>query len=201
MQPLDPTTDESFMQFLPGQNVEDDKSLIVQFFVGKKLLGARSKAEGREIYEDREFVRIQIKGQDKQVVVEEVKPSHKQKYPHAYHAFLAGKPLPVVGTPVEQLPGVGPSMAHNLKGLNLRTIEDLANISDENTLTSIGMGARDLVQRAKAFIEKTNEKTVALAEENSQLKTQLTEMNARLAALEVKPKRPYKRRTQAEAPH
>lgn len=184
---LDATTDEAFRPFLPGQK-EDDSSLIVEFFVGKKLLGLKSKAEGREIYEDREFVRIQIKGQDKQVVVEEVKPHHKQKYPVAYQLFQMGKPLPVIGTPIEQLPGVGPSLAHHLKGLLLRTIEDVAGITDENTLSAIGMGARDLVNRAKAFIAKTAPQAVALQEENQILKQQLAQMGERIAAMEQKRK-------------
>lgn len=196
MQPLDVSTDAAFMGFLPGQK-EDDSSLIVEFFIGKKLLGAKSREEGREIYEDREFVKIQIKGQDKQVCIEEVRPHHKQKYPVAYQLFQMGKPLPVIGTPVEQLPGVGPSLAHHLKGLNLRTIEDVANVTDENTLTRIGMGARDLVTRAKAFIDKAAPQAVALQEENAMLKQQLAQMNERLAAME-KPK-PRGRRKQQEA--
>ena len=190
---LDVNTDAAFMGFLPGQQ-EDDKALIVEFFVGKKLLGAKSREEGREVYEDREFVKIQIKRQDKQVVIEEVKPLHKQKFPIAYQLFQMGKPVPVIGTPVEQLPGVGPSLAHHLKGINLRTIEDVAGVTDENTLSRIGMGARDLVNRAKAFITKVAPKTAALEEENALLKKQLEELNARMAALE-KPRRPHRKKS------
>lgn len=184
MQPLDVGSDEAFAAFLPGRDMEDDKSLVVNFFVGKKLLGKKSQDEGREIYEDREFIQIQIKGQDKQVVVEEVKPEHKRKFPIAYHLFQQGKPAPVVGTPIEQLPGVGPSMAHNLKAINLRTIEDVANVTDENALSAMGMGARDLVTRAKAFIAKAAPKTVALEEENKALKSQLAGMEESVRALQ-----------------
>lgn len=172
---LDPTTDESFRQFLPGMQQEDDKALVVEFFVGKKLLGAKSTEAGREIFEDREFVKIQIKGQDKQVVIREVGNADRQKYPFAYQQFQHQKPAAVVGTPIEQLPGMGPSQAHNLKGINLRTVEDLANVSDENTLQRIGMGARDLVNRAKAWLTQSAPKAVELEQENARLRQEMAE--------------------------
>lgn len=176
MQP-DINTDAAFASFLPGMPQEDDKSLIVRFYVGKKLLGAKSHEVGREVYVDCEYVEIKVKGQDKQVVVEEVKAHHRQKYPVAYHQFSMKKPAPVVGTPIEQLHGVGPSMAHHLRGLNLRSVEDVASVSDENTLQAMGMGARDLVKRAKAWLEQTNEKAVSLEQENATLRADLARMN------------------------
>lgn len=194
---LDPTSDEAFRPFLPGQQSEDDRMLIPEFFVGKKLMGFLSEKAGRPVYEDREFVRIMIKGQDKQIHVEEVKESHKQRFPIAYHAFLQKKPVPVVGTPIEMMPGVGPSMAHHLKGLNLRAIEDLASVTDENTLQRIGMGARDLVRQAKAWIEKSTGQAIALAEEKSRLERENEELRKQLAEKPAKPKRKAKRARRA----
>jgi hypothetical protein len=182
---LDPTSDESFRSFLPGNQTEDDKALIVKFYVGPKLMGAKSEKAGRPIYEDREYVQIMIKGQDKQVVVHEVSNEHKRRFPIAYHLFKQQKPAPVVGTPIEMMPGVGPSMAHNLKGLNLRTVEDLANVSDENTLQSIGMGARDLVAKAKAWISRSTEEQLSLQAKNAEL---LKVNEALLAQLNAKQK-------------
>ena len=183
---LDPQTDSAFLTFLPGQKLEDDSALIIRFFVGKKLLGAKSIAAGREIYEDREYVEILIKGQDKQAVVEEVKQHHKQKFPIAYMAFQQARELPMVGTPIAQLPGVGPSLAHTMKGLNIRSIEDMAGVGEnEIVLQAIGMGARDLVKRAKAWLDQTSATTVSLQEENKQLKDLLAKMNERLEALET----------------
>ena len=184
---LDPTSDDAFRAFLPGQQQEDDRSLIVEFFVGKKLIGVKSVAAGKPVYEDREYVKIMIKGQDKQIVVEEVRPHHKTKFPIAYHLFQQQKPLPVVGTPVELMPGVGPSMAHHFKGMNLRTVEDLANVTDENTLGAMGAGARELVKRAKAWLTQSSERTQGLEAENQALKAQLADLVERMAALEQKP--------------
>ena len=207
MQQIDVNTDEAFRSFLPGQQQEDDRALVVEFFTDKKLLGAKSQAEKRPIYEDREYVRIQIKGQDKQLVVHEVTHEHRTKYPIAYQRFVLQKPAPVIGTPIEQLPGVGPSMAHHLKGLALRTVEDVANISDENTLQRVGMGARDLVNRAKAWLAQTTESTVSLqaklaekSRENEELRGIVGEMNERIKALEKSPKKAKKNRKARAAP-
>lgn len=182
-------TDTDFMPFLNGKT-EDDSSLIVRFFVSPKLMGAKSEAAGRPIYEDREFVEIKIKGQDKQVVVHEVNEHYRNRFPIAYALFQRQKPAPVVGTPIEQLPGIGPSMAHSLKGLNLRTVEDLAAVTDENTIQRIGMGARDMITRAKAWLSQATERESKLAEENERLRKMLAEVQAPVIKKGRKPKQP-----------
>lgn len=198
---LDVNTDESFRSFLPGQGQPDDAALIPRFYVEKKLMGAKSTEKGRPVYEDREYIEIKIRGQDKQIVVEEVKETHKQRFPRAYAAFAAGKPMPVIGTPIEMLPGMGPSVAHHLKGINVRTVEDLAAINDETALQNIGMGARDMVKRAKAWIEGQAPKTIELAEqlqaEKDARAADRKEFEERLAALEQQ-KTPAKRRKKAK---
>lgn len=182
METLDVSTDESFMGFLPGRR-EDDAGLIVRFYLDKLLMGKQSRDAGREIYVDREFCEIRIKGQPKQVVNELVTPEHIQKYPVAYAHFRAKKEIPVVGTPIEQLPGVGPSMIAQLKTMSVRSIEDMAKMNDAG-LQSIGNGASSMQKTAKAFLDKTSERTVTLEQENAELKRQLDNMNARMAALE-----------------
>ena len=179
---LDPTTDSAFSSFLPGHRQEDDSALIPRFFIDKKLLGLKSHEAGRPIYEDREYIEIKIKGQPKQVVVEEVTARHRQQFPIAYAAFKQNKEMPVVGTPIEQLPGLGPSLAATIKSFGVRTIEDMAALN-EIGLQNIGNGARDLQKRAKAFLAQTSETTVKLEEENKLLREQLAQMNETMQAM------------------
>lgn len=209
---LDVDTDDAFRSFLPGAAQEDDRALIIDFFVQKKLMGFKSHEAKREIYEDREFIRIRIKGQDKQEVVEEVKEHHRNKYPIAYQLFLMRKPAPVVGTPVEQLPGVGPSLAHHLKGLGLRSVEDVANVGENDAvLQNIGMGARELRDRAKAWLANTTDATVALqaqlaAEREARQASEAArerereEFEARLKALEGGRAAPKRRKARRAKP-
>lgn len=197
---LDPTTDEGWRGFLPGQHQEDDRSLIIRFFVDKKLLGLKSQEAGRPIYEDREYIEIKIKGQPKQVVVEEVNAKHRQKFTIAYAAFQANRELPLVGTPIEQLPGIGPSLAATLKTFGVRSIEDMAALNDIG-IQNIGGGARDLQTRSKAYLSQTSTKAVALEEENRMLKDQLAAINARLDQMATpKVKKPRKPRAPAVDP-
>lgn len=182
-------TDDAFRSFLPGMPQEDDKALIVEFFIAPKLMGAKSKEAGRPIHEDREFVRIMIKGQDKQIVVHEVTDQHRQKFPIAYMRFKQNQPMPLMGEPIDLMPGVGPSMAMHLKRLNLRTVEDVAGVADENTLQAMGAGARDLVNRCKARIAQKSAETVGLQEqlaaERAAREEERKAFEARLAALEA----------------
>lgn len=190
---LDPTTDDAFRSFLPGQQQEDERGVIPRFFMKEVLLGAKSEAEKRPIYEDREHIEIKIKGQDKGIFCDLVRDAHRKRFPLAYAAFKAGREVAIIGTPIEQMAGVGPAMAHNLRGLNIRTVEDLAGISDENALSSIGMGARELVNRAKAWIQgKAPEVTDLqrqLEEERRARADERRDMEERLAALEAGAKR------------
>lgn len=195
-------SDEAWKSFLPGAAQEDDKSLIVTFFVSKKLMGLKSQEAGKPVYEDREFVKIMIKGQDKQIVVDEVTERHKQRFPIAYLAFRNSKPAPVIGTPIGLMPGVGPSLAHHLTGMNLRTVEDVANVTDENTLQAMGAGARDLVRRAKAWLEQTSERALTanaqLEEkeaENAALREQIKAFEAEKAAQRPSVRRTRKKKT------
>ncbi len=193
---LDPTTDDAYRSFLPGQR-EDESGVIPRFFMKEVLLGAKSEEAGRAIYEDREHIEIKIKGQDKGIFCDLVREEHRRRFPIAYAAFKAGREAPVVGTPIEQMAGVGPAMVHNLRGLNIRTIEDLAGISDENALSAIGMGARELVNRAKAWVQKAAPEAVNLREQLEEERRARAELEERLAALEASAK--PKRRQSAEA--
>lgn len=192
---LDATTDESFRSFLPGQPQEDERGVIPRFFMQAVLLGHKSEQEGRPIYEDREHIEIKVKGQDKGIYCDIVRDEHRRRFPMAYAAFKAGREVAVTGTPIEQMTGVGPAMAHNLRGLNIRTIEDLASISDESAFSAIGMGARDLVNRAKAWVTAKAPEVVSLQQQLEEERKARSTLEERLAALEsaAKPKRSAKR--------
>lgn len=210
----DVLSDESFRAFLPGQQQEDDRSLIVEFFIDKKLMGAKSEAAKRPVYEDREYVKIMIKGQDKQIAVHEVTQEHRSRFPIAYQRFLQQKPAEVIGTPIDMLPGVGPSLAHHLKGINLRSIEDLAQITDENAMQRIGPGSRELVNRAKAWLANQAPAATALQDQlaaeraareaaERRAEEDRKAFEARIAALEQKPARkgkPKRAKRQPEQP-
>lgn len=181
---MDMNLDESFNSFLPGNKhqQQDNPAHVVEFHVKPKLMGFKSREAGREIKEDREYCKIMVKGQPQQVVDEEVTEKHKRDYPNAYAAFKAGRAPLVVGTPIEQLPGMGPSQALELKVLGIRVMEDMANL-DDSGLQRVGHGGRELQKQCKAFLARTTGENIELKAENAKLKTEvqtLTEQMARM---------------------
>jgi adenine-specific DNA methylase len=184
---LDVESDASFTSFLPGATV-DDKACYATFKVEPKLMGFKSHEAGRPVYEDREYVRILVKGQDKQVFWREVTDEDKQRFPNAYAAFKKGVEAVVSGTPVEML-GLGPSSIEMMRLKGIRTVEDLASLGDDG-LQGLGMGARELQAKAKAFLGKTSvqshELEQALAVERAKtaaMQAQMQAMQAQVAKL------------------
>ena|SRR3990167_1472292 len=69
-----------------------------------------------------------------------------------YNHWLKGQETPVDGTPLAAWPGITRGQVQALNLLLIRSVEDLAAANDA-TQQRIGMGARELVGRAKIFME------------------------------------------------
>lgn len=78
------------------------------------------------------------------------------------------------GTPIEDVSFIHPSMVGMLKLKNIHTVEILSDVPD-SALSNLGMGARDLRDKAKYYVEsqKSAAPTLALAKENQELKARL----------------------------
>lgn len=123
-----------------------------QFFTEPVKLEFQSAQEGRPIYEEREFVRIMIPGDRLSSPVERVSDEHKTRWPAEYKAFKDGLETPVEGVPLREWPQVNHSRVKELAHFNIHTVEQLAGVSDAH-LNNLGMGARELRERAKLFLE------------------------------------------------
>ncbi len=168
---------------------------IPQFFTEAVKLEFKSKQEGRPIFEEQEFVRIIIPGDRRAMAVEPVNDEHKARWPREYEAYRAGREAPVEGTPLSEWPSnqMNTARVQELAYFNIKTVEQLAAVNDAQ-LQNLGMGAREMRDRAKKFlevattgtgpIEKMMAKIEDLTRENERLARELTEANARAAALE-----------------
>jgi hypothetical protein len=168
----------------------------VKFYPKWKRFNKRSEEEGREIGEYRDYVMIVCPGQPKSEVHREVQEKDKREYSSEWKAYKENKEQRINGTPVEILPGLEKSRADSLKTVYIYTIEQLADAS-EPAKHAIGMGANDLVNRAKAYLQKNNAAVVGLQQENEVLKKTLEMMQAQIAELQAnaekkKPGRPKK---------
>lgn len=122
-----------------------------RFFIKAVQMKAESEKAGRPIFVDREFVEQIIPGDSRTLKVDEVKDEHRMRWPAQYEAFKRGQEQPLHGTPLEQWPALSASQVAELKALKVMSVEDLANLN-ESFLANIGMGARELQTKAKAFL-------------------------------------------------
>jgi hypothetical protein len=91
----------------------------------------------------------------------------------AYKAWLKGQEEPTTGTALAAWPGVNSAQADRLKLMHIRTVEDVAAMTDAD-LEKVGMGARAMRDKARAFIQaKQGDAHIAAA---------LTERDATIAA-------------------
>jgi hypothetical protein len=109
----------------------------------------------------------------------------------SYEAWLKGQEEPVSGTALSAWPGVHTAQADRLKLMHIRTVEDVAAMTDAD-LDKIGMGARALRDKARAFIQaKQGEAQIAaaLSERDATIAAQsaeLEELRATVDALAAK---------------
>lgn len=145
-----------------------------QFYIKAAENKVMSREAGRPIFEDQEWVMITIRGDRNSKQDRPVTDQDRSRWPGLYTAFKNGQKLAEFGTPLEHWPMMTRSDAENMKYHNVYTVEDLAGLSDQ-AIQTIGMGARDLVEKAKAFIEKAADSAAPqrMAEEINQLKDQV----------------------------
>ena len=115
-----------------------------------------------------EWVRWAKKGTTLSETCERVKDAREAKIvwaelaPH-YEAWKRGQDMPLVGTPLAAWPGVTRQQADILKFLNVRTVEDVAAMTDADRMR-FGLGGLELIQQAKAFLEAQRDRSVIAAE-------------------------------------
>ena len=170
-----------------------------------------SLAAGRPIFKDFDFVRICVPGDTLTEIDTYANESHKQRFPRqwAYYQNQVSSQEQVIGTPIEEWTIISRSQAEELKGIKFRTVEDVANCSDQQ-LQRIGMMAgmnpHSFREKAKSFLnlaekvgdvnqreaemEKLRQENAAIkAEADAKLAKQQEQIDALMAMMaEKKPK-------------
>lgn len=167
-----------------------------------------SRKAGRPIFKDVEYVDVIIPGDKLTMPSFKVTDEHRKRWPQHYKAFKEGQTDPVVGTPLKEWPALTTSQVEELKAIRIYTVEALADLSDQG-LQNVGLGARSLQAKAKAFLEqaKGSANVQRYAEENEKLKVEMSrqaelikELAAEVKALrDNKPKRGPKKKFVEEA--
>jgi hypothetical protein len=103
-------------------------------------------------------------------------------YKSAYKHWKEGQEIPLEGFPIVNWPVLSPAQVQIFLGIGIRTIEDVA-VMNEEAIQHIGMGGRNLKQRAEEWLKtagseqsRNSEKLVALQQENEQLKENIKQI-------------------------
>lgn len=159
----------------------DDQGLYVEFLLESIEDQEESKKLGRPFYRDVEMISIRIKGDNKTHIMRKVDmngsamaPSDPDRFPRQWAAFKNKTQVVVSGTPLTEWGAISKAQAMNFKTLNIHTVEDLAEVSDGN-LQNLGMGARDLRDKAALYIKNSSDGSAVLRvqEENKELKAKI----------------------------
>lgn len=110
-----------------------------------------------------------------------------------YDHWKRGQDMPTEGTPLEAWPGIAPGQISRLRDMHIRTVEDLATVTDA-ALDKIGMGARELQRRAMAFVNNidgaaTAARQAKLEAEIEMLRVQNAELAEAVKAMKADDKR------------
>lgn len=169
----------------------DSPHLHVEFYTEAEENPAMSREAGRPIFEDKEFVRIRIVGDPKSSLIAPAQSSagrdretgqsfsYAEKFPEHYRYFKAQQDQQTAaGTPLTEMPWLTAAKRAELKALNILTVEGLAGL-DGTMLQRIGMGARELKNKAEAWLDSAsgNAATAKMASE-------LAARDDKIAALE-----------------
>jgi hypothetical protein len=137
----------------PGMGPGHDDKLHVHFYMKPRIDLKASSEQNRPIYKDVAFVTVMIPGDKNNIVTAEVWDLHRRRWPQHWAQFQAGVKDQVVGTPLKVAPFLTEAHIEELAYFKIRTIEQLANLSDTNMTF---MGAREMSDAAKKYLLTVN---------------------------------------------
>lgn len=163
-----------------------DTQLAVEFFMKPVENLAKSREAGRPIFEDREYVRIAFPGDQRRKLEAPASEMHyvshartqmtyAERFAGTYDAFKRNDMAFVEGTPLKASGLLPLAKCEELKALNVLTVEQLAGMPDV-AMRKLGMGGRQMVDDAKAYLEKASKMA-----DTSALEARIKELEALLS--------------------
>lgn len=172
----------------PGQVIKQEKGdrCIVEFYSNFK----ESKRPGGQGHMQ-EYVKVLFPGDNKTEFHAEASDHYKQRWPRQYAQFKGGEAQTTPGFPLANVAWLSRSWVDTLKhAFHITTVEQLAGC-DDAAIQRIGMGGRELVNKAKAHLESLSggEAMNRLASENETLRTRLEALERQVGAQRESEKR------------
>lgn len=153
----------------------------------------KSTAAGSAIYQEEIHVTILMPGDTLSAPRRRVRladgtvvgPEWIEGYPREWAAFEEGREQVPDGTPLDQWPPCDIALRATLKARHIHTVEMLAHANDA-ALEGIGMGARELQAKARAFLDVAANSAAAMrhAAENEAAQAAMADMTKRMQEME-----------------
>ena len=170
-----------------------DASLVVVFKNHAVINEAKSREEGRPIFDDMEVCEIRGPASRNSTVQPATMRSHwstdpftggqievtyAERFKHQYKQFKEHQTQTIRGTPLSHAPFLTEGKRAELRALSVYTVEQLAGL-DGQELKNVGVGGRELKNAAVEYIETSKGNAPGL-----QLQAELEALRARNMALE-----------------
>ena len=179
-----------------GAVANPDAALIVEFYTKPVQDIFQSSKQGKPVFQDVTYVRINVPGLKEMQVDTPARSDHQRRFPMQYQHFLQRTQGDAreIGTPVAEWPQITRSQAEEFRALKFFTIEAIANASDAN-INAIGMiggmAPYLLREKARAFLQAAKDSALPqhqaeeLAKRDAEiamLKEQIAQIAAKVAA-------------------
>ncbi len=163
-----------------------DETLLVKFFYKTREDKVETRRQGRPIFKEVEYVDIKIAGDRAGGVCRPARGADKERFPRHYLAFKNRVEAPVTGTPLAEWSLIPRSAIEQLTYANVKTVEQLALLSDE--YASQIQGGYGYKAKAAKYLEDVKEleevgNIQELKDQNSKLEgdvSELSDQNSRL---------------------
>jgi hypothetical protein len=172
-------------QALPVQSAVfgDDAQLMVRFLLVPERDLSRTLQLGEEVFEYREYVRIQKPGDKTTIVCRRATDRDKMRFPNQYMAFKRGETTANVGLPVTEWDyHLSETQVYALRLMGVEYVHQIAGMS-EIAQQTLGIDAREMVAMAKITTAKmdTKQANASIQNQLDEYKRELDEMKRKLA--------------------
>lgn len=180
-----------------GNRYNGDEQLLVKFYRHAAKDRKATLEAGRPIFRDMDYISIMQPGNKDSIVQRPASLKDKNRFAVHWQKYQARESQETIsGTPLEEWGGLTEAQKNELKYMNVRSVEQLVNITDTNAQGM--MGIHSLKERAKRFLEGND--ADKLAAENKEKDDLIVSMKKRLDALEETAKKPPAKRKPAAKP-
>ena len=181
-----------------------DDTLLVRFFKHPMENQAKSKEAGRPIFEDADYIEIMQPGNKDSIIRRPATERDKNRFAEHYRKYqVRVDDEHIEGTLLSEWPGISRAQVEELSYMNIKTVEQLASVSDSNAQGILGINA--LRTRAADYLEAAKEAatTEALADakrQNEELQELVAELSMKVDVLSNTQPAPKKRGRPKKAP-